>query len=109
MAADPQAPEADSHHVAPLSKGMGLVLHYSCTSIAGALVKTHPGPDIPVSGGEFLPLLWEQRSLTSCFLLRSRLGCQVCVKKSMDGLTVRVPMDVSDMRKQLEVGKQSKQ
>uniref|UniRef100_A0A8D2PCQ0 2Fe-2S ferredoxin-type domain-containing protein n=1 Tax=Zosterops lateralis melanops TaxID=1220523 RepID=A0A8D2PCQ0_ZOSLA len=39
----------------------------------------------------------------------SRLGCQVCVKKWMDGLTVRVPMDVSDMRKQLEVGKQSKQ
>ncbi|XP_014741586.1 PREDICTED: adrenodoxin-like [Sturnus vulgaris] len=39
----------------------------------------------------------------------SRLGCQVCVKKSMDGLTVRVPMDVSDMRRQLEVGKQSKQ
>ncbi|XP_005045826.1 PREDICTED: adrenodoxin-like [Ficedula albicollis] len=39
----------------------------------------------------------------------SRLGCQVCVKKSMDGVTVRVPMDVSDMRKQLEVGKQSKQ
>ncbi|XP_071613497.1 adrenodoxin-like [Heliangelus exortis] len=39
----------------------------------------------------------------------SRLGCQVCVKKSMDGVTVRVPMDVSDIRKQLEVGKQSKQ
>ncbi|NXU45933.1 ADX protein, partial [Drymodes brunneopygia] len=39
----------------------------------------------------------------------SRLGCQVCVKKSMDGVTVRVPMDVSDMRKQLEVGKKSKQ
>ncbi|XP_015482151.1 adrenodoxin-like [Parus major] len=39
----------------------------------------------------------------------SRLGCQVCVKKSMDGLTVRVPMDVSDIRKQQEVGKQSKQ
>ncbi|KAL2304251.1 hypothetical protein Nmel_012995 [Mimus melanotis] len=39
----------------------------------------------------------------------SRLGCQVCVKKSMDGLTVRVPMDVSDVRRQLEVGKQSKQ
>ncbi|KAM6253591.1 adrenodoxin-like [Porphyrio hochstetteri] len=39
----------------------------------------------------------------------SRLGCQVCVKKSMDGLTVRVPMDVSDIRRQLEVGKQSKQ
>ncbi|XP_051486215.1 adrenodoxin-like [Apus apus] len=39
----------------------------------------------------------------------SRLGCQVCVKKSMDGLTVRVPMDVSDIRNQMEVGKQSKQ
>ncbi|KAF4788957.1 Adrenodoxin [Turdus rufiventris] len=39
----------------------------------------------------------------------SRLGCQVCVKKSMDGVTVRVPMDVSDIRRQLEVGKQSKQ
>ncbi|XP_074962580.1 adrenodoxin-like isoform X2 [Phalacrocorax aristotelis] len=39
----------------------------------------------------------------------SRLGCQVCIKKSMDGLTVRVPMDVSDIRRQLEVGKQSKQ
>ncbi|XP_071425367.1 adrenodoxin-like [Pithys albifrons albifrons] len=38
----------------------------------------------------------------------SRLGCQVRVKKSMDGLTVRVPMDVSDIRRQLEVGKQSK-
>uniref|UniRef100_A0A8C0I8H8 2Fe-2S ferredoxin-type domain-containing protein n=1 Tax=Bubo bubo TaxID=30461 RepID=A0A8C0I8H8_BUBBB len=39
----------------------------------------------------------------------SRLGCQVCIKKSMDGLTVRVPVDVSDIRRQLEVGKQSKQ
>ncbi|XP_010175756.1 adrenodoxin [Antrostomus carolinensis] len=39
----------------------------------------------------------------------SRLGCQVCIKKSMDGLTVRVPVDVSDIRTQLEVGKQNKQ
>ncbi|XP_064014938.1 adrenodoxin-like [Pogoniulus pusillus] len=39
----------------------------------------------------------------------SRLGCQVCVKKWMDGLTVRVPMDISDIRSELEVGKQSKQ
>lgn len=31
------------------------------------------------------------------------------MKKSMDGVTVRVPMDVSDIRRQLEVGKQSKQ
>ncbi|XP_040428435.1 adrenodoxin-like [Cygnus olor] len=39
----------------------------------------------------------------------SRLGCQVRIKKSMDGLTVQVPMEVSDIRRQLEVGKQSKQ
>uniref|UniRef100_A0A8B9NWK1 2Fe-2S ferredoxin-type domain-containing protein n=1 Tax=Apteryx owenii TaxID=8824 RepID=A0A8B9NWK1_APTOW len=39
----------------------------------------------------------------------SRLGCQVCIKKSMDGLTVQVPTEVSDVRRQLEVGKQSKQ
>ncbi|CAM5140491.1 unnamed protein product [Eretmochelys imbricata] len=38
----------------------------------------------------------------------SRLGCQVCVKKAMDGLTVQVPMEVADMRRELEVGKQSK-
>ncbi|XP_006136202.3 adrenodoxin, mitochondrial [Pelodiscus sinensis] len=38
----------------------------------------------------------------------SRLGCQVCVKKAMDGLTVQVPMEVADLRKGLEVGKQSK-
>ncbi|KAI6078284.1 Adrenodoxin-like protein [Aix galericulata] len=39
----------------------------------------------------------------------SRLGCQVRIKKSMDGLTVQVPVEVSDIRRQLEVGKQSKQ
>uniref|UniRef100_A0A8C4WJS1 2Fe-2S ferredoxin-type domain-containing protein n=1 Tax=Gopherus evgoodei TaxID=1825980 RepID=A0A8C4WJS1_9SAUR len=38
----------------------------------------------------------------------SRLGCQVCVKKAMDGLTVQVPAEVADMRRELEVGKQSK-
>uniref|UniRef100_A0A8D0LBK8 2Fe-2S ferredoxin-type domain-containing protein n=1 Tax=Sphenodon punctatus TaxID=8508 RepID=A0A8D0LBK8_SPHPU len=39
----------------------------------------------------------------------SRLGCQVCIKKWMYGITVQVPMEVSDIRRQLEVGKQSKQ
>ncbi|KAL8181320.1 UNVERIFIED_CONTAM: Adrenodoxin, mitochondrial [Gekko kuhli] len=39
----------------------------------------------------------------------SRLGCQVHVKKWMDGLTVQVPVEVSDIRKELEVEKQSKQ
>ncbi|XP_072191867.1 adrenodoxin-like isoform X2 [Excalfactoria chinensis] len=39
----------------------------------------------------------------------SRLGCQVHIKKFMDGLTVQVPVEVSDIRSQLEVGKQSKQ
>ncbi|NXA45784.1 ADX protein, partial [Nothocercus julius] len=40
---------------------------------------------------------------------RSRLGCQVCVKKWMDGLTVQVPMEVSDIRREMEVGNQNKQ
>ncbi|XP_043913630.1 adrenodoxin-like [Protopterus annectens] len=39
----------------------------------------------------------------------SRLGCQVCVKKWMDGITVKVPLEVSDLRKTVETGKQSKQ
>ncbi|NXL86643.1 ADX protein, partial [Alectura lathami] len=39
----------------------------------------------------------------------SRLGCQVRVKKWMDGLTVQIPTELSDIRKQLEVGKQNKQ
>ncbi|XP_053229499.1 adrenodoxin-like [Podarcis raffonei] len=39
----------------------------------------------------------------------SRLGCQVRVKNWMDGLTVQVPTDVSDIRRELEVEKQTKQ
>ncbi|OXB62648.1 hypothetical protein ASZ78_006467 [Callipepla squamata] len=39
----------------------------------------------------------------------SRLGCQVHIKKLMNGVTVQVPVEVSDVRRQLEVGKQSKQ
>ncbi|XP_025027372.1 adrenodoxin, mitochondrial-like [Python bivittatus] len=39
----------------------------------------------------------------------SRLGCQVCVKKWMDGLTVQVPTEVSDVRRELEVEKQNTQ
>lgn len=43
------------------------------------------------------------------YLYRSRLGCQVQVKKWMDGLTVQVPLDVSDIRRELGVEKQGKQ
>ncbi|KAJ7310438.1 hypothetical protein JRQ81_007355 [Phrynocephalus forsythii] len=39
----------------------------------------------------------------------SRLGCQVHVKKWMNGMTVHVPAEISDLRKELEAGKQSKQ
>ncbi|KAJ6663220.1 hypothetical protein lerEdw1_010356 [Lerista edwardsae] len=39
----------------------------------------------------------------------SRLGCQVHVKKWMEGLTVQVPLELSDIRRELEVEKQSKQ
>ncbi|XP_056395344.1 adrenodoxin-like [Hyla sarda] len=38
----------------------------------------------------------------------SRLGCQICMTKSIDGMTVRVPRDVSDARRD-QVEKQSKQ
>lgn len=62
---------------------------------------------LPV-GSEDVSLHYMKFSLW-CLLFRSRLGCQVCVKKSMDGLTVQVPMEVSDLRRQMEVGKQSKQ
>ncbi|KAM3910802.1 adrenodoxin-like [Leptodactylus fuscus] len=39
---------------------------------------------------------------------RSRLGCQICMTKAIDGMTVRVPTDVSDARED-QVEKQSKQ
>ncbi|XP_069842260.1 adrenodoxin-like [Dendropsophus ebraccatus] len=38
----------------------------------------------------------------------SRLGCQICMTKAIDGLTVRVPRDISDARRD-QVEKQSKQ
>ncbi|KAM9324073.1 adrenodoxin-like [Gastrophryne carolinensis] len=38
----------------------------------------------------------------------SRLGCQICMTKAIDGMTVRVPRDVSDARRD-SVGQQSKQ
>ncbi|XP_072451363.1 ferredoxin 1b [Chiloscyllium punctatum] len=28
----------------------------------------------------------------------SRLGCQICLKKSLDGITVKIPKEVSDVR-----------
>ncbi|KAM4695680.1 adrenodoxin-like [Rhinophrynus dorsalis] len=39
----------------------------------------------------------------------SRLGCQICMNKALDGLTVRVPVEVSDVRTETEVGKKRKQ
>lgn len=32
------------------------------------------------------------------FLFRSRLGCQVCLSKSLDGLVAKVPESVADAR-----------
>ncbi|KAG8447849.1 hypothetical protein GDO86_015090 [Hymenochirus boettgeri] len=53
----------------------------------------------------------EMDMLDLAFGLRktSRLGCQVCMRKDLDGLTVRVPVEVTDARIKSEVGKQSKQ
>eukprot|EP00071_Canis_lupus_P020382 XP_013968912.2 adrenodoxin, mitochondrial [Canis lupus familiaris] len=38
---------------------------------------------------------------------RSRLGCQVCLTKAMDNMTVRVPDVVADARQSVDVGKNS--
>ncbi|KAG8519010.1 Adrenodoxin, mitochondrial [Galemys pyrenaicus] len=38
---------------------------------------------------------------------RSRLGCQVCLTKSMDNMTVRVPESVADVRQSVDMGKNS--
>ncbi|KAG9478053.1 hypothetical protein GDO78_013182 [Eleutherodactylus coqui] len=38
----------------------------------------------------------------------SRLGCQICMTKAIDGITVRVPTEVSDVRRD-QVEKQNKQ
>lgn len=32
------------------------------------------------------------------FLFRSRLGCQVCLSKSLDGVVAKVPESVADAR-----------
>ncbi|NXV87493.1 ADX protein, partial [Calonectris borealis] len=37
----------------------------------------------------------------------SRLGCQICLKKSMDGMTVRVPEAVADARQSVDMSKNS--
>ncbi|XP_053312429.1 adrenodoxin, mitochondrial [Spea bombifrons] len=37
----------------------------------------------------------------------SRLGCQICLKKSMDGMTVKVPEAVADVRQTVDMGKSS--
>ncbi|XP_048389461.1 adrenodoxin isoform X1 [Stegostoma tigrinum] len=34
----------------------------------------------------------------------SRLGCQICLKKWMDGMTVEVPTDVADAREAKDIG-----
>ncbi|OXB57136.1 hypothetical protein ASZ78_006998, partial [Callipepla squamata] len=37
----------------------------------------------------------------------SRLGCQICLKKSMDNMTVRVPEAVADARQSVDLSKNS--
>ncbi|KAM9220236.1 adrenodoxin, mitochondrial [Dugong dugon] len=38
---------------------------------------------------------------------RSRLGCQICLTKSMDNMTVRVPDTVTDARQPIDMSKKS--
>ncbi|XP_069825871.1 adrenodoxin, mitochondrial [Dendropsophus ebraccatus] len=37
----------------------------------------------------------------------SRLGCQICLRPFMDGMTVRVPESVADVRQAVDMGKNS--
>ncbi|KAM8977642.1 adrenodoxin, mitochondrial [Pelodytes ibericus] len=37
----------------------------------------------------------------------SRLGCQICLRKSMNGMTVKVPEAVADVRQTMDMGKSS--
>uniref|UniRef100_G1Q1S2 Adrenal ferredoxin n=1 Tax=Myotis lucifugus TaxID=59463 RepID=G1Q1S2_MYOLU len=37
----------------------------------------------------------------------SRLGCQICLTKSMDNMTVQVPDAMSDARQSIDMGKNS--
>ncbi|OCT93234.1 adrenodoxin [Xenopus laevis] len=37
----------------------------------------------------------------------SRLGCQICLKKSMNGIMVKVPDSVADVRQAVDMGKNS--
>lgn len=41
------------------------------------------------------------------FPYRSRLGCQICLKKSMDNMTVQVPEAVADARQSVDMSKNS--
>lgn len=41
------------------------------------------------------------------FPYRSRLGCQICLKKWMDDMTVRVPETVADVRQSVDLSKNS--
>uniref|UniRef100_A0A671E9V3 Adrenal ferredoxin n=2 Tax=Rhinolophus ferrumequinum TaxID=59479 RepID=A0A671E9V3_RHIFE len=38
---------------------------------------------------------------------RSRLGCQICLTKSMDNMTVQVPDAMADARQSIDMGKNS--
>ncbi|XP_045153676.1 adrenodoxin, mitochondrial [Echinops telfairi] len=38
---------------------------------------------------------------------RSRLGCQICLTKSMDNMTVRVPESVADARQSIDMSKKN--
>ncbi|KAM4795340.1 adrenodoxin, mitochondrial [Rhinophrynus dorsalis] len=37
----------------------------------------------------------------------SRLGCQICLRKNMNGMTVKVPEAVADVRQAMDMGKSS--
>lgn len=50
---------------------------------------------------------WAGTNNNVLFPHRSRLGCQICLKKSMNDMTVRVPEVVADARQSVDMSKNS--
>nr|KAF6465124.1 ferredoxin 1 [Rousettus aegyptiacus] len=63
--------------------------------------------------GKYYLLRLPSKAEYGCHLLvpphifRSRLGCQICLTKFMDNMTVQVPDAMADVRQSIDVGKNS--
>ncbi|KFV00519.1 hypothetical protein N339_11387, partial [Pterocles gutturalis] len=51
--------------------------------------------------------IYDWLGLMMMLYLKTRLGCQICLKKWMDDMTVRVPEAVADVRQSVDMSKNS--